>query len=698
MNKSTFLFLVCCGFGYFFFIRGQKVSLGIKPDKTGYQLVKSPEDAMKAYPKTVADIDAQYKEVTTVTDDAINKICNLTVSDYSKESVLYALDKAYAYMSSFAGTVSLLSMVHPDKEIRDAATSASNKIEEFSIDVISSNKKLYTVLKNYADTSAAHDKLTSEESLFLSDLLEDFKRSGMALSENDFQKVVALKKQLVTLTSQFDITISQDTTTVLVNKDELAGLSDDLIARLKQNETGSYELRLDYPTQDMIMRECSVSQTRKKYYEAFNRKAYPANLSVLQQVVSCRDQLAKLVGYPSFAHLDLADQMINTPEKARKIQEDLLPAFRAKAHEEIKMLLKDLPEGVKTNSAGKMYPWDLGYTQSYYKKKYYDIDELQLAQYFPLEQTMDQLFDIYQKFFDLSFKKISCSKMWHPDVELIQVSKQDGTVIGYVFTDLFPRENKYGHAAKFSGIASRKGLNGEYYPAVCALVCNFTKPTSDTPSLLRYDEVNTFFHEFGHALHCLLGATQLACQSGTAVKRDFVETPSQMLENWLQDASIVQQLGKHYKTGQSIPEALVTKKLESLKIFTGLMESRQVMLGMISLDVHLGGSKKDFDALLKHHNETAVPDLVFWGANKMYCSFGHLMGYGAKYYGYLWSRILGADIFAQIEQEGLLSPEAGKRYAQGILIPGGSRDPYAMVCDYLKREPKQDAFLKKQGF
>ncbi len=679
-------------------MRGQKVSLGIKPDKTGYQLVKSPEDAMKVYSRTVADIDAQYQEVTNVTRDAITQICDLAEHDYSKESVLYSLDKACAYMSSFAGTVSLLSMVHPDEEMRDAATSASNNIEEFSIDVLSSNKKLFKVLKQYSENYAAQDQLTAQEASFLSDLLDDFKRSGMDLAEADFQKVVALKKQLVTLSTQFDITISQDATTVLVNKEELAGLSESLIARLKQDEKGLYELRLDYPTQDMIMRECSVSQTRKKYYEAFNRKAYPANLSVLQQVVSCRDQLAKLVGYPSFAHFDLSDQMINTPEKARKIQEDLLPAFRAKAHQEIQMLLKDLPEGVKTNSAGKMYPWDLGYTQSYYKKKYYDIDELALAQYFPLEQTMDQLFDIYQKFFDLSFKKISCSKMWHPDVELVQVSKKDETVLGYVFLDLFPRENKYGHAAKFSGIAAHQGPKGDYYPAVCVLVCNFTKPTADTPSLLRYDEVNTFFHEFGHALHCLLGGTRLVCQSGTAVKRDFVETPSQMLENWLQDASIVQQLGKHYKTGQAIPETLVTKKLESLKIFTGLMESRQVMLGMLSLDVHSAGSKKDFDALLKHHNETAVPDLVFWGANKMYCSFGHLIGYGAKYYGYLWSRILGADIFEQIEQEGLLSPQAGKRYADAILVPGGSRDPYTMVCDYLKREPKQDAFLKKQGF
>jgi len=649
------------------------------------------------YPLTAADIQARYKHVTERVKKSIDAICNLRPQDYSKDSVLYGFDKAVSYMSSFAGAIELVHMVSPDEIVRESGAKYVQELQHFGVEIISSNKALYKVFKEYASTVAHGEQLTKEEAYFLKELLADFKRGGLELPDEELQKVTEIRKQLASLTTQFEVNISQDVSVVKVKEEELAGVSAEFISALKRAEDGLCELKLDYPTQDMIMRECAVAQTRKKYYEAISQKAYPLNVSVLSDIIALRDALAKALGFASYAHLDLEDQMISSPEKARSLQMDLLPALHKKVEKEFEVVLKDLPEGVVIAPGKKINPWDLAYLQNYYKKKYYSVDESLLAEYFPLEGTLEKLFAIYQQFFSLTFTTVPCLSTWHPDVQLIQVNKNDGGVVGYVFLDLFPRDNKYGHAAQFGCIAAHISEGGVYYPGVVTLVCNFTKSTSDKPSLLRYSEVNTFFHEFGHALHSLLGGTRLSSQAGTSVKRDFVETPSQMLENWLDDKAILKGLGRHYKTGLQIDDVLLDKKLESLKIFMGFSEARQLFLGMFSLDLYLSGGTKDIEGIMKSYYQKMTPNIIFSDANKMYCSFGHLTGYGAKYYGYLWARILGADIFEQIKQEGLLSPSAGARYAQSILVPGGSRDPYEMVTEYLGREPRQDAFLKKNG-
>lgn len=697
-SKAIFIFLVSVLLvGCFIMLRGQKVSLGVKRDKTGYQVVKNIDDVYKVYPLTVADITARTEKVKKEIQKDIDVICALSKEEQTKETVLYAFDKAVSYLGSLMGQLELIHMVSPEEEVRTIGTQCSQELQKFYVDLISSNKKLYNLLKEYAE-KAQEDNLTKEEQYFLDEMLGDFKRSGLDLPDEHLRKVVELQKKLADLSTQFQVNIGTDTTTVICKKDELQGTSEDFIKGLSKNEEGFLVLKLDYPTQDAIMRECSVGQTRKKFQQAMSKKAYPKNVSVLNDMVMYRDELAKLLGFKSYAHLDLDDQMLKTPEKANSLQMDFLPAAVKKSKEEVARFTKNLPDGVEKTKDGKFEPWDLSFIVNNFKKEEYQFDETKMAEYFPIETTVQGLFDIYQKFFDLSFKEIKNPKAWHKEVQLLEISKKDGTLLGYVFLDMFPRDNKYNHAAQFHGIETRIKTDGAYAPGICTVVCNFTKPTDSKPSLLKYNEVRTFFHEFGHALHTLLGGRYLMSQSGAAVKRDFVETPSQMLENWMEDKAILKMLGKHYKTGEQLPDSMIDKKLELLKLGTGMFEARQVQLGMFALDIFMEGQEKDIEALQKKYDEMTAPYLNFDPENKFYCSFGHLPGYGAKYYGYLWARILGADIFEHIEEGGLLDSTTGKKYADAILVPGGSCDPYAMVADYLGREPNQKAFLKKNGF
>jgi Zn-dependent oligopeptidase len=339
----------------------------------------------------------------------------------------------------------------------------------------------------------------------------------------------------------------------------------------------------------------------------------------------------------------------------------------------------------------------MAYIQNQVKKEKYAIDEQQFAEYFPMEKTINGLIAVYEQFFSLVITHVDPGITWHQDVQLLQISDKQNNVLGYVYLDMFPRLNKYGHAAQFGGVKALKRGNVRY-PAVVTLVCNFTKPVGDTPSLLKYNEVVTFFHECGHALHSVLGATYYGMQAGTSTERDFVELPSQMLENWMEEAAILKMVSSHYKTGQPLPDDLIEKRLTLLRSETGMFVSRQLSLGMICLDMFDDAPTKDTSACMKKYSVMMSPYKEYSDTGHTQCSFGHLMGYGASYYGYMWALVRGTDVFAQIKKEGLLNPIAGKRYVDAIIGRGGSVDGNTMVKDYLGREATYDAFYEKMGF
>jgi len=452
------------------------------------------------------------------------------------------------------------------------------------------------------------------------------------------------------------------------------------------------------PTYEQVMRNCTVGGTRKKLWEAYANRGYPANDAVLKEIIRIRDQYAKLLGYPSYAELDISTEMAEKPEKVEAFLTDLQTKAQSKGEQEIAKILSDLPAGITLTAGGKIKPWDIGYVGKQYVMKHFDLDDNKVAEYFPVPSTFTGLLDIYEKFMGVRFTILPIDGLWDKDVMLLEVKTNDNKLIGYLLLDLFPRPHKYTHACQITLYQATKNKNGIIDPGLCIVIANFPKPIGDKPALLKHSDVKTFFHEFGHAVHALLGANELAMQSGTNVKTDFVELPSQMLEEWMYDRDVLKKLSKHYKTGEPLPDKMIATIVD-LKNFTAAdTVRRQIGYSILSLDCHREGTEKDFHGLFKKIQHTTQPHLEHQETDHFVCSFGHLTGYGSKYYSYMWSKVFALDLFDYIKRHGLTNPAVGKRYVDKILVKGGTAHPYTLLTDFLERTPSSEAFFKSMGF
>jgi thimet oligopeptidase len=700
MKKNIFLSVLIGGSLGFLLahkIPFSKEKITMKCDAQGYKKIDSVPLACAVFPKTSQEIIERSEAVQRVARERIAAFVALSPDKYSQQTVLQAFDILKAGVSTELGVLGLVKSVYPAQEILDVSEKQFVILNQFIIEYIESNAQIYEVFKVYHTGAAQKENLSVEDRYFLNKVVESFELQGLNLSVEKQEQVLALKKQCAQLESEFQRLIAQDATTLKVSEEALAGIPHDFKNTL-QREGDVYVLPMDYPVQAMVMNYCSVESTRKQYSKDFQNRAYPQNEPILQKIIRVRDEIAKLLGYESFAAYDLKTQMIKTPERAWNFENDLQKKALVAAEKDFNQLVTDLPEGVSLTKEGKLDPWNYSFVTTYFKKKYYSIDEQVFAEYFPLEKTISALIGIYEQFFNVTIEWVTPAGMWHSDVRLLQVkNKLDGTLFGYIFLDMFPREKKYGHAAAFEAVLGVKKEEGTVLPSVVTLVCNFTKPTTEKPSLLKYSEVTTFFHEFGHAMHVMLGATKYYAVSGFTTEVDFVELPSQMLENWMENKEILSMVSSHYLTGKSLPEELIEKRLELLSFGQGLFVTSQLTLGMVSLELFGPTRAESLADTYQRFAETNTPYIAYDADAHRYCSFGHLMGYGPKYYGYLWSLALAYDVFEQIEKEGLLNPVAGKKYVDAILSCGGSKDANDMLRDYLGREPRFDAFYKKMG-
>lgn len=656
-------------------------------------------DIPSLFPKTTAQI-AQLTEYT-IDQTRKNLAEFLAIPDDKRtfENTIQALD-SIGSLSPFAigGTaIAILEMVHPDKAIRDAAHEAIIRIQQFSVDELSNNKKIYHAFKAYAENNALREQLDEKQWYAINESMKAFKRNGIDLPDEQLEEIKIIQKELGTLTLMFEAAIAQDQSTITVSRNDLDGLPDEFIATLKKDADNNYIVGVDSPTYSRVMELCNVEQTRKKIFHAYNNRAYPANDATLKKIIALRDQLARKLGFESYAHLDLSNEMVQSPERAFEFINDLVKKVEKKADQEFDLLTHDLPPSVSLVD-GKLKPWDGSYLFNYYKKKHLAIDEEKIAEYFPLESTIKGLFSIYEKFFSIRFKQLPIDKLWHEEVTLLEVIDQKTNAhLGYFLLDLFPRPNKYSHACHATIIPSVELADSSGNMELSLVIANFPRATGDKPALLNRNYVSTFFHEFGHGLHALLGRTRLASQSGTSVKCDFVEMPSQMLEEWLDEEDILHMVSSHYKTGEPLPHELI-QKISALKTFdAGSFVQGQSIYALLSLNLYMPGEEKSPYDIMKKLYTSIKKHSLFYDDLHMYASFGHLTGYGAKYYSYLWSKVFALDLFNYIKTHGLLSPEVGERYKTMVIGQGGSVDPNILLEDFLGRQPNQEAFLKSLG-
>ncbi|MFA6527548.1 MAG: M3 family metallopeptidase [Candidatus Babeliales bacterium] len=661
--------------------------------------IKNFDQVIQLFPKTVEQVQDYKRCAIEKANSDLAIIKHLPADQRSYANTVAAFDTAQDQFGMVAGVIRTLEMVSPDETLRTACHAAVLELSTFTVDAFV-NKDLYRAFKEYVDGARAHETLSDEQAYLLDEAMHDFKRGGFALPDDQFEKVKTLNKKLGELELTFETNIANDKGFITVGREGLADLSDEFIGQLER-DGDTYKVTCDYPVYNEVMNHCSVEATRKALYQAFNNRAHPVNKPVLEAIVAERDGLAHVLGFKSYAALGLDGLMAHTPERARTFITQLAQQARAKANKEYQTFAIQLPEGV-TLVDGKFKPWDILFVKTVYKKKHFAIDDRQVAQYFEVDATLKAIFNIYQHFLGLKFFMTKPAWAWHDDVRLIEAYDAAGTTLrGYILLDLYPRPSKYSHACWAPCIPARKLRKDDgtyaYTPVVGIMIANFPKATPTKPALLKHSDVETFFHEFGHAMHSVLGATESAGASGCSVKRDFVEAPSQMFEEWMFDPAVLRSISCHYQTHTPLPDELIKKIIALKKFDSGSSVVRQCVFSLLSLDIFGQGGCPNIQHLMHKLHTTYLPMIMYDETNHIASSFGHLAGYGAAYYSYMWSKVYALDLFYTVKERGFNDPTVGKALVDCILSRGGGVDPDLLLKDFLGRAPNQKAFIADLG-
>ncbi len=591
-------------------------------------------------------------------------------------STLHAWDEATAALSDASARASLLRSVHPDAEMRDAGERCEQESEAVATG-LSLDPGVYAPLARV--DAGAEDETTR---WYLFRVLRDFRRAGVDKDAATRERVRVLNEELVRIGQEFQRNIRDDVRSIQVTAADLEGLPADYV---RAHASGT--ISTDYPDYIPFMTHSRSSAAREQLWKVYRQRAHPANLGVLDRMLSRRYELARLLGYDSWAAYVTEDKMIGSARAADEFIERIAAAAEARAASDYEVLLarkrQDDPN-VRTVDA-----WDSEALKERVRAEQMGFDSQSVRPYFELQRVLDGILETTAGMFGVEYRAIADAPVWHADVTAWEVLEQ-GRVIGRFFLDLFPRDGKYKHAAQFT---LTSGVRGGVLPEG-ALVCNFPKPGAER-ALLDHGDVVTFFHEFGHLLHHLLGGhTRWAGVSGVRTEWDFVEAPSQMLEEWCWDASVLQRFARHVDTGAPIPAALVQRMRAADEFGKGLRVRQQVFYAATSLRLHdRDPAGLDTTALSAEQQRRYTPFHPVPGTY-FHESFGHLEGYSAIYYTYLWSLVIAKDLFGVFRREGLLSPAPASRYRRAILEPGGGRPAAALVKEFLGREASFDAFAQ----
>ena len=627
----------------------------------------------------------------------VDEIVAVPAPDRTFDNTVGRLDDLVAQLENDANFTMFLAYVSTDADERARGSLAEEHYGNWMLGLFK-NDDLYAAVREYAKTAP---RLVGEQKTLFDDLMVSFRRAGMELSAADREKLQVVQVEINRLGIQFEKNIREDESRVPLTREELTGMDEDFFASLTES-SGVYLCDLSYPTFLPIMDYCDNETTRKKMWVAYKRRGGMRNVKLIEQIISLRAKAAKILGYQHPADYETEVRMAKNAATVMDFYKKVRPLVRRKAEQDFEQMVTAKREHTGDADA-EFYPWDTNFYEKRLLRTKYAVDSKKVAEYFPLENVMKGLFGITQSLYGLEYRDVTADassrgiSLWHEDAQAYDVfDRASGKRIGMFAIDLFPRANKFSHAAQWGIRQHKVWSNGKEQSPIAILVCNFPKPTGDKPALMPHSDVETFFHEFGHCLHTLLSTAKYATLAGTNTTRDFVEAPSQMFEEWVWDTDVLRTFARHYKTDEPIPTSLVRGMVAARNLNSGMKAERQFYYGLVDMAYHTDPDGEVDTTAVAHELASvemydAVPETYFQAA------FGHLVGYQAGYYGYMWSKVYAADMFQRFRELGMLKPEAGAYYRDKVLSRGGTMDELDMLRDYLGREPDMGAFLKALG-
>jgi Zn-dependent oligopeptidase len=598
-----------------------------------------------------------------------------------------------------------LNSAETNDEIQKIAQEVSPRLTAFGND-ITLNEDLFKRVKAVFDQKETLD-LTAEQAMLLDKQYKSFARNGANLNEFDKNKLRKIDAQLSTFSLKFGENVLAETNTFemhLTNEKDLSGLPESAKEAAKEmaksKEKEGWIFTLDYPSYIPFLTYADNRELRKKMAIAAGKKAFQKNEfnneAIVLEIVNLRYQRANLLGYKTHAHFVLEERMAETPEKVIEFSNNLLEKAKPAALKEFKNLEN---YAKKLDGIDQLQKWDGAYYSEKLKKELFDLDQELLKPYFELENIIGGVFTIASKLYDLKFEEVFNIDTYHKDVKTYNVTDTNGNFVAVFYADFHPRKGKR-NGAWMTSYKSQQIKNGINERPQISIVCNFTKPTETKPSLLTFNEVTTLFHEFGHALHGMLANTTYNSLSGTSVSWDFVELPSQILENWCFEKEALELFAKHFETGEVIPMKYVEKIKESASFHEGMQTLRQLSFGLLDMQWH-GQNPSEITSVKEFENEAFAdtklyPDVI---ENCMSTAFSHIFqgGYSAGYYSYKWAEVLDADAFEYFLEKGIFHKEVATKFKENILSKGGTEKPMDLYKRFRGKEPKPDALLKRAG-
>jgi thimet oligopeptidase len=649
---------------------------------------------------TAKELDTACQAAEQETDAALKALVAIPDDKRTFDDSFVAFDRVVTGYEEKVWRLGFMKDIHQDQAVRDAGAACEERAGKYLVN-LRARKDLFLALDGYLKNGGTRVRLDSEAGRLVETTMLEFKKNGVMLNDADKAKLINIRSRLTELQTRYGKTLNEDKTTLVFKASDLEGLPADFIAAHEdKKKKGRFVLTTKYPDYYPVMEHAKKEATRKKMELAFMNRGGKKNHTLLDEAVKLRAEAAQLLGFASHTDAVAADRMAKDAATIQafltRLRDGLKPALENERAAMLALKQQDDPKAKTINA------WDWRYYQTRVKERDHAINDDEVRSYFPADVVMAGMFSTYETVLGITLQPVKDAPVWADGVTLYEVKdKSSGDLVAKFYVDLFPREGKYGHAAEFT-LSSGQMTEAGYRVPMCALVMNVQPPKDGKPSFLSMSEVETLFHEFGHVMHESLTTARFASLSGTRTALDFVEAPSQMLENWAYEADVLKLISRDPKDPtKPMPQALADKLRAARHGNAGVHNSRQVFLATFDQTLHTRAATEktpvNSDAVAKK----VWADVLAFPEDKgghFAGTFGHMMGgYEGGYYGYLWSEVFAADMFTRFAKEGVLNPVVGKAYRDLILARGRTEEPAQLLKAFLGREPSEAAFLGQLG-